>query len=318
MSRDITVLIATFNRADELRRTLDRMIAAVPAGRDVEIVVVDNNSTDDTRSVIDRASEKGSVRYLFEPRPGKNCALNTALRSVDLGRIAVFTDDDIDVAPDYFTHVERCCEERPESFVFGGRMHTIWPGEVPAWVTDPSILGWGFPVLDLGDEPRPFPDQRFPAGGNLWVRREVFEDGARYNETMGPRPTNRLMGSEVSFMQGLLARGHHPYYYPAASVGHRVRRDEITPRAIRRRAFRAGRTSPHLWGLGDRGLLARSRLLWRAKRYASLARYGLLMGLHSLLPGENRRTLSTVADIRGLGYNLEALRLEKIAHESSG
>lgn len=311
MTADVTVLIATHDRAEETRATVERMLAALPADREVRIVVVDNNSTDSTKEVVRELAERGPVMYLFEPRPGKNCALNMALDTVELGRVVLFTDDDIDVEPGYFEAVLRACEEHPEASVFGGRQVPVWPGPVPGWALDPSILGWGFPILDLGPDARPFPGERNPIGGNLWVRREVFADGLRYDEKFGPRPKNRIMGSEISFVQTLRRKGHVPLYWPAALTGHRMRPEEVTPKAIRKRAFRAGRTGPHLGGLRDTETLRRSPLVWRAKRWASLARYGVLFGLHSLHPSVDRRTVRTVRDVRGWAYNLEALRVER-------
>ena len=86
---DISVLIATYNRAEILRQTLQSMTKLNRDGLSVEFVVVDNNSTDHTKEVIKSFTDRLPIRYLFEPRPGKNCALNKALNEVSFGEISV-------------------------------------------------------------------------------------------------------------------------------------------------------------------------------------------------------------------------------------
>ncbi len=315
--RDISVLFATYNRAAELRRTLERMCAIDRSGLDVEFVIVDNNSRDETSEVLAEFSRRLPLRSLFEPRPGKNCALNRALDQVELGEIVLFTDDDVDPAPDLFQAIRRATDDHPDSSVFGGRVRAVWPAPVvPGWATHPGIHGWGFASLDLGEEACEFPERRFPSGPNFWVRRSVFADGRRFNEELGPRPENRIMGSETSFLKALRDAGHRILYCPRAVMGHRIEPEALTPRAIRRRAYRIGRTSPHIMGVRHSDLLARHPRRWRWARRFSLVRYLLQLGCGFLYWNRDRRTLATVAAIRGLAYNREALRLERAARRS--
>src|SRR4030043_1747507 len=109
MARDITVIIGTYNRAQELARTLEGMAKAEKRGLSVEFVVVDNGSTDSTKSVVDLFHGRIPINYIFEPRSGKNRALNTALENCTLGEIVVFTDDDVDVSPDWLVLISQGC-----------------------------------------------------------------------------------------------------------------------------------------------------------------------------------------------------------------
>jgi glycosyltransferase involved in cell wall biosynthesis len=92
---NITVIFSTFNRSAYLSKTLEAMTELDSVGINVQFAVVDNNSTDETSQVIDSFADRLPLVHLFEPRPGKNCALNHALDSVEMGDIVVFTDDDI-------------------------------------------------------------------------------------------------------------------------------------------------------------------------------------------------------------------------------
>src|SRR5690349_7477494 len=65
-----------------------------------EVLVVDNNSSDQTREVVDEFCRRypGRFRYLFESRPGKSCALNAGVREAR-GAVVAFMDDDVTVEP---------------------------------------------------------------------------------------------------------------------------------------------------------------------------------------------------------------------------
>src|SRR4030043_788366 len=129
MARDITVIIGTYNRAQELARTLEGMAKAEKRGLSVEFVVVDNGSIDETKSVADSFSERIPIHYIFEGRSGKNRPLNTALENCSLGEIVVFTDDDVDVSPDWLISIRQVTNRWSNHSVFGGGINVVFPNE---------------------------------------------------------------------------------------------------------------------------------------------------------------------------------------------
>ena len=115
---DISILIATYNRADILRQTLENMTCLDRDGLSVEFVVVDNNSSDHTKEVIESFTDRLPIRYLFGAKPGKSRALNRALDKVPLGKIIVFTDDDIVPHKDWLTAIVSISNRWPDYSVF--------------------------------------------------------------------------------------------------------------------------------------------------------------------------------------------------------
>ena len=99
---DVTVIIATYNRADMLPGALESVLAQEADGVRYEVIVVDNNSPDQTREVVESFIARGhrNLRYLFEGRQGVAYARNTALAHASAPIIA-FTDDDVRVSPDW-------------------------------------------------------------------------------------------------------------------------------------------------------------------------------------------------------------------------
>ena len=93
----ITVILCTFNRSESLARALESVaVSRLPDSVDWEVLVVDNNSQDQTRDVTENFCREypGRFRYLFEAKPGKSNALNTAIREAQ-GDVLSFMDDDV-------------------------------------------------------------------------------------------------------------------------------------------------------------------------------------------------------------------------------
>lgn len=306
----LTVLLATHNRAGSLRDTLDSMAAADRSTVAVEIVVVDNNSTDDTRRVVEEARRGLPVSYVFAGEPGKNRALNRALDETSLGEIVVFTDDDVLVDPAWFEEIAAACAAHPEAAVFGGRIRARWPGDMPRprWTDDANIAEFGFALQDHGDTPRTYPPLQYPFGPNLWLRREIFAGGRRYRERLGP-DWNATMGSETFLLHDLAEEGCSMVYWPAASVEHRIRPEQFEARWIIRRGEIYGRVYPYIFGPPDPEQRARRPSAWHRAQRLAVVRATLAGWAASLRRDPDVRVVKRVwaAYLRGL--HTESLKL---------
>lgn len=319
---DISVLITTYNRAEILRRTLDNMTGLERDGLSVEFVVVDNNSTDHTKEVIESFNNRLPIRYLFELRPGKNCALNKALKEVPLGRLVVFTDDDIEPKNDWLKTIIDVSNRWPDYSVFGGKIHTIWPvkfSDLPGWlqtIVDSGnlLVVYRHFLLNYGDSEKQFPPKRFPAGANFWVRREILMDGRHFEESFGPRPKNSIMGSETSFVKKLSEDGHKILYSPDAVVGHYIQPEMLELGSIRKRIYRTGRTVPHIWGLKPKQLYEKHRFLWWLFRALALTKNVFIYIIAMFSCSRDKRIIRSLKALSGIAYNIESF---KIAYKNS-
>ncbi|MDQ3755054.1 MAG: glycosyltransferase family 2 protein [Acidobacteriota bacterium] len=134
---DITMLVCTFNRCGELRELLETALAQETGGLfSYEVLVVDNNSTDDTRRVVESliAGGQNNLRYLFEGRQGRSNALNTGLDAVR-GAIYALADDDLMLPKDYLMKIFTAFQSHPEVSFVGGKVLPLWKSDVPAWLT---------------------------------------------------------------------------------------------------------------------------------------------------------------------------------------
>jgi len=244
---DVSILIPTYKGRDVLARLLQSLRDAEPAdGFTWEIIVIDNNSPDDTKSVIEsfRASGRLDIARVFEPKPGKTRALNRGLAEAT-GTFVAFLDHDAVVARDYLIELHKAIATQPYN-VLGGRVIPVWPSTPPVWATGERRLqtSWGGVIAhDYGDEPRPYtPGMALPVGCNFICRRNLFDAVGQFNVHLGPRPGAQIAGEETEILWRMQARGETILYTPSIQVFHPVDPERLTKSYLRYRYFCDGRT----------------------------------------------------------------------------
>lgn len=146
----VSVVISTYNRSKDLAGALGSVLRQegdVP----YEVLIVDNNSTDATRHVVEHAAADTAVplKYLFEPRQGVSYGRNTGIMNASAPIIA-FTDDDCRPAPNWILSIVRAFERHLEIDCIGGRVIPCWPENVPEWFTWRQVSPLAF--CEHGDE----------------------------------------------------------------------------------------------------------------------------------------------------------------------
>lgn len=234
---DVTVLVCTFNRSADLAATLDSLKRLeLDPPRTWEMIVVDNNSTDDTRDVVVHRAREFPVplRYLFEPVQGKSNALNSGLRAAR-GRFIAFTDDDVRVPSDWLMKSIAPLLANPDFAYTGGPVRPVWGGRKPSWLDERGRMGGTIAVKDHGTEPFIFEEERtIPLGVNMTVRRELVEQIGGFRPDLG-RTGGSLLGQEQSdFFYRSRRAGARGAYVPDATVNHVVPASRLNRRYFRR------------------------------------------------------------------------------------
>jgi len=241
LTMNLTVILCTFNRHQLLEKALESVAASkVPDLVKWEVLVVDNNSTDQTRDVIQHLSRRyqGRFRYLFEPRQGKSFALNRAIREAR-GDVLAFMDDDVTVEPEWLRNLTAAldCEQWAGA---GGRIVLQWPAALPSWL---SINGpyarHPFPGFDQGDEAKELIGP--PFGTNMAFRKEVFERHGGFRTDLGPVPGSEIRAEDTEFGRRVIAAGERLRYEPSAVVYHPVPENRIDKRFFLKWRFDYGR-----------------------------------------------------------------------------
>lgn len=308
---DVTVIITTYNRNNILNKTLEHITRLNRDGVNSEFVIVDNNSSDKTKQVVMGFSDRLPIRYLFEPRPGQNCARNRALAEATLGRIVAFTDDDVVPDESWLKAIVSVCQKWPQCSVFGGKIYIIWPDVyIPEWAGSTDIKGLAFAEHDHGQSECLYATAlgKYPFSGNFWGRREIFDSGRKFNETITWQPKNRILATETMFLQQLSKEGHTFLYTPRAVVGHRITAEQLSLRYLIKRAYSGGRGTAHLLPLCRKNLLDEHPILWRLIRIGAITRLAFNMTT-SLVPLALKKPENAVYAMRWIGYNVESLHI---------
>lgn len=226
---DATVLIPTYNRAALLDETLQSLRGLrMASGRTWNAIVVDNNSSDDTRAVVERHARDFPVplRYLFEARQGRSSALNAGLAAAD-GTIIVMTDDDVRVDERW---LEAACAALldgadPSIAYAGGPVTPIWEAAPPEWLDLTRGDLWGtIAIQDHGPDPFVYDDRRkVPLGANMAARRSLFDRIGGFRADLGRSSGKLVMGQEVpELLMRARAAGLRGLYVPAMRVRHHI------------------------------------------------------------------------------------------------
>lgn len=246
----VSVLLCTYNRARLLRETLRALAAMTPAdGFRVEIIVVDNNSTDNTQLVIDEAARLSPVPVigLRESAQGKSFALNRGLAAAT-GDVVALTDDDVWPDPRWLNRIVAAFRTRDVTFVFGKvlpRWGTLPPPEL---LTQKAQDIWGpLAIVDYGDDPVDYVasshGQRLPIGANLAFARQALLTIGGWRTDLGKVNNTLISGEDHEIFMRLRRRQLYAGYYdPGISVRHFVPAGRLTRAYFRRWFFWHGKT----------------------------------------------------------------------------
>ncbi|MFQ5730469.1 MAG: glycosyltransferase family 2 protein [Planctomycetaceae bacterium] len=209
---DITVVVCTYNRAEMLRDALESLSRLqLSAGRRVEVLVVDNASTDDTAVVV-RAFESGAVpvRYIREPQPGVVHARNRGVAE-SRGEWIAFFDDDQLADPNWLAELHAAALRQNVRCV-GGCVTLKLPDSVCRDLSPVCRMLLG--ETAGRNTARKYSHRFTPGAGNLMLHRSVFEDVGVFDPAFGQR------GEDTDLFLRILAAGIGGWFTPTAVVHH--------------------------------------------------------------------------------------------------
>jgi glycosyltransferase involved in cell wall biosynthesis len=301
---DIAFVIPTYNRADDLRQLLVTMVGLdVPAWVSWEVVLVDNNSSDETRTVAAEFAGALPLRYVFERRQGASHARRRGVLETSSQFIA-FVDDDNLLFPSWLVEALDFLRGHPAAGAVGARVQLLW--EIP-----PDDLLFEYrrclAEQDLGDEARQMPATGFTylAGEALVVRRRALElSGWIERGVLDCRRGGDLTsGGDSEMVLRIRNAGYELWYTPAMQQHHRIPRQRMTLAHLcgLHRGF--GQSHTVLHGLADRRaatLYYRLREVARSCWY--LARSSVRIGAQFLTRRPSVDPRERLSFYQALGY----------------
>jgi glycosyltransferase involved in cell wall biosynthesis len=230
----LTVGICTWNRAKLLDLALTSFHKLIiPEHIEWELIIVNNNCSDETDEIIANHKSNLPIRRLFEPHPGKSHALNHAIREAR-GEYIVWTDDDALVDPNWLKAYADAFTRSPDASFFGGPVKAWFRTEPPNWLNEQTLplVSTAYAIRDLGDESFKFTYSNLPYGVNMAVR---YKEQCKYlyDTNIGPRPNSSLRGEETVLLNKMLEDGETGRWVPGAIVNHYIPQERHTIRYLR-------------------------------------------------------------------------------------
>lgn len=213
-----------------------------PAITSWEVLIVDNNSSDNTPLVAEKFAGHLPIRYFFEEKQGLSYARNRALKECK-GELLVFTDDDMLMPKGWLNAYKTAAASYPGAGYFGGRILPHWPHGRPGWIKDESMpmIGGLLGFYDLGETTRPYAEgEMHPFGANFALRRILFQRLAPFRTDLGVSGTIPGRGEEADYFCRAREHGAAGVYVGEALCLHRVQSEHLGLRFLYRFGIQKG------------------------------------------------------------------------------
>lgn len=251
---DATVIVCTYNRSASLRDTLRALRAQkMPPTRQWEVIVVDNNSKDDTRQVVEEVQRVWPVlRYEFEQEQGLSHARNHGIGCAQ-GEVILFTDDDVLPEPDWL-ETTLAGLDKYQADACGGHIAPIWETQPPAWLTE-RFYGFLAVRTDRTDDYSIESPSQAPFGANMAIKKAVFDRVGLFDTNRGRKGKVLASGEDGEMFERILSAGLKAVFLGQTRVHHKVEAFRLTKRYFRRWRFQTSRNIAQ-----SRGLAGKRRL----------------------------------------------------------
>ncbi|HKJ91824.1 MAG TPA: glycosyltransferase family 2 protein [Longimicrobiales bacterium] len=233
---ELSIVICTYNRAELVAEALESLLPQGWEDVPCEVVVVDNNSTDNTRAAVARFQGRlPALRYVLEPQRGLSHARNRGWKEAR-GRYVGYLDDDARASRNWIRTAARIARGRgPDAF--GGPYYAFYKSPTPYWWKD------SYRSVEHASTARNLLAGEYVSGGNMFVRRDRLEALGGFDAAFGMARGRLAYGEETVLIQRLRERfaGATVYYDPELSIQHLVRKERMKLRVLARDRLARGR-----------------------------------------------------------------------------
>ncbi len=238
----LSVVVCTFNRDNYLQQCLNHLAQQTALAELFEILVIDNQSTDQTRQVCDdfRTNHpEVQFRYLLEQQQGLSHCRNKGIEASN-AEIISYIDDDALADSDYVSNLITYFQHIPDVDAIGGKVTPIYQSQPPVWMSKyllPLVA-----ALDMGVSSKPFTGRKFPIGANMAFQRSVLLEIGAFSTDLG-RVGNYLGSSEEKDMFYRMKKLQKKVHYvPNVHVFHSIPDDRLEVGYIKKMAHGIGKS----------------------------------------------------------------------------
>ena len=238
----LSIIICSYNRASYISDALTSLYNQSSELDNFEVIIVDNNSTDNTKEVYAiwrQSNTNGQFTFISETKQGASFARNTGA-AIAKGKWVCFMDDDAVATANYVENILKHIQNKPDAVGFGGRIIPKYIPSEPKWMSYyvSSLVG----NFDYAPIACAFENGKYPLESNMIVKKSVYDQIGGFNVNLpGVVGTLRIGGEGKELFYKILALGHIIYYDPAICVHHVVEVKKLTSEYMYRVASGIGR-----------------------------------------------------------------------------
>ncbi|NJR19534.1 MAG: glycosyltransferase [Calothrix sp. CSU_2_0] len=223
---DFTIAIPTYNGAARLPELLERLQNQINTEQFTwEIIVVDNNSTDNTAEVIHNYQANWQfpypLKYCFEAKQGAAHARKRAIEEAKSELIG-FLDDDNYPEPDWITQAYIFGNQNPKSGAYASQVHPAWEVEPPANFQRITPF---LAITERGNLPLLYDKSKklLPPSAGLVIRKQAWLESIPENPVLTGRASgNMLTGEDTEMLSYIQKANWEIWYNPKMEIYHQI------------------------------------------------------------------------------------------------
>lgn len=243
MSRpQVSFIICTYNRAKYLKEAMETLLHNDADPDRYELLIIDNNSTDNTESVAKSVQQNHSnhyIRYFKETSQGLSYARNRGIKETNAPQL-VFVDDDVIVPENYVTSWLSFWKNYPKAQCAGGKIEVQFDDPRPKWMSHFLLPLLGY--HNNGQQLKKYGKNGYPFGGNMGFKSSIFEQFGNFDINLGRKGDQLKASEEKELFQRIKQAGTDIFYLPDATLFHRVNKRRLTKEYIQKQAVGLGQS----------------------------------------------------------------------------
>jgi len=230
----ISVVVSTYNRSELLVDCLNSLAEQTNEKSNYEVIVVDNNSTDNTANVVKSFVDRyPNFKYVVETQQGLSHARNRGYKEAS-GDYVAYIDDDARAHSDWVEQIINFIKQHPDAKAFGGPVFGFCTFSAPAWF--PKEYG----TWSLGETERILNENEWIIGSNMIYYKKLLVHLGGFNKNLGMNGKQIAYGEETELITRIRALGLPIYYVPDIRVDHLIQAYKLNMRFLLKSRFQNG------------------------------------------------------------------------------